>query len=201
MSTPNTNNTPTADPNSADTPAADTPAADTPAAAPPADAPADTPADKTFTQSDLDKAVARAIKDAAKQTADAEAKAKLSEEDRSKAETLELRNQIRERDARDAVKDEAVSLGVKNPASLYKIVKDDLEFDDKGNVTNLKDVFDSAKTEFPQLFDTKPSQSIDGGAGSGATGSTLTKAQIEKMSHAEIIANMDKIDAFYAAQK
>lgn len=137
-----------------------------------ADANAPTAAEKSYTRAELDKVVAKAIKDAEKKTADAEAKAKLSEEERAKAETSELRGQLRERDARDAVKDEAGRLGVKNANALYRIVKDDLEFDDKGNISNLKDVLETAKTDFPELFDTKPRQGIDAGTGGGAQPST-----------------------------
>ena len=146
------------------------------------------PADKTFSQTDLDRAVAKAVKDAQKKVTDAEAKAKLSEDERAKAETEELRNQLRERDARDAVKDEAAKLGVKNPAAIYKIVKDELEYDDKGNVSNLADVIESAKADFPELFDTKPNQSIDAGAGTTGTGDVLTKEKLAKMTPAEINA-------------
>lgn len=151
------NNTPSGDGTPADAPNIETPAVETPAA--------ETPAAETYTKTDLDKAVAKAIKEAETKAADAEAKAKLSEDERAKAETAELRTQLRERDARDAVKDEAGKLGVKNPSAIYKIVAGDLEFDDKGKVSNLKDVMDTAKTDFPELFDTKPNQSIDGGAG------------------------------------
>lgn len=129
-------------------------------------------AEKSYTRAELDKVVAKAIKDAEKKTADAEAKAKLSEEERAKAETSELRGQLRERDARDAVKDEAGRLGVKNANALYRIVKDDLEFDDKGNISNLKDVLETAKTDFPELFDAKPRQGIDAGTGGGAAPAT-----------------------------
>lgn len=126
--------------------------------------------DLTFSKSDVDKAVAAALKDSTKKIADAEARARLSEEERTKLEMTELRNQIKERDARDGVMAEAARLGVKNPSLLYRAIKDGLDFAADGSVSNLKDVLDSAKTDFPELFDTKPKDSIDAGAGSAGSG-------------------------------
>lgn len=146
------------------------------------------PVEKSFSKADLDKEIAKAVKAAEKKAADAEAKAKLSDDERAKAETDELRSQLRERDARDAVKDEAAKLGVKNPAAIYRIVAGDLEYDDKGNISNLADVLESAKADFPELFDTKPSQSIDGGAGTSNAQGTLTKEMLAKMTPSEINA-------------
>lgn len=193
MSKEANSNTPTTGGNSAETPNTETPVVNT-AEGSAAEAAADsvetvTPqAESKFSQSDLDKAVAKALKDSAKKISDAEARAKLSEEERTKAEMDDLRLQIKERDARDAVNVAAAKLGVKNSSLVYKLVKDDLEFDDKGKISNLAEVFDSAKTEYPDLFDTKPNQSIDAGAGTTKTGDVLTKEKLAKMTPAEINA-------------
>jgi hypothetical protein len=149
--------------------------------------PVDTAA-KPLTQADIDRAVKAALKDSAQKIADAEAKAKLSEEDRTKAQIAELQVQIKTRDARDAVSNEAVKLGVKNPALVYKLVKDELEFGADGKISNLADIFDSAKADYPELFDNKPSSSIDAGAGTSGNKTGLTKEQLEKMTPTEINA-------------
>ena len=197
MSTPNTNptNNPAAAPSDAPAAAASVvepiPGADanTPAAAAPAAPAAPAPdATTSYTKADIDKAVAKALKDSAKQVADAEARAKLSEEERTKAEIADLQTQIKTRDARDAVNTEAAKLGVKNPGLIYKLVKDELEFSADGKVSNLAEVFDSAKTEYPDLFDNKPNQSIDAGAGTTGGGKPLTKEMLATMTPGEINA-------------
>lgn len=194
MSTPNTNtpNNSAAAPSDASAAAAPVvepiPGADTntPAVAAPA-APAPD-ATISYTKADLDKAVAKALKESAGKVAEAEARAKLSEEERTKAEIADLQTQIKTRDARDAVNTEAAKLGVKNPGLIYKLVKEELEFAADGKVSNLAEVFDSAKTEYPDLFDTKPNQSIDAGAGTTGTPGTLTKEKLATMTPAEINA-------------
>ncbi len=154
------------------------------AVTPPADdpAPAANADDKTFTQADIDKALAKEKKNWQKQVADAEERAKLSEAERAKAEADDLRTQLRNRDARDSVKDAAAKLGAGNPTAIYKIIAGDLEFDDGGQISNLNEVLDTAKTDFPELFDPKPKQSIDGGAGSDSptSGGSLDN-QIRKL--------------------
>ena len=145
-------------------------------------------ADKSFTQADIDAAIAKAQKDWDKKVKDAEAKAKLSEDERLKAEADELRGQLRERDARDTVRAEAEKLGVKNPAMVYRLVKDELEFDEKGKISNLKDVLAGAQSEFPELFSNKPQGSIDAGAGTTGDTPVLTKEKLAKMTPAEINA-------------
>lgn len=158
---------------------------------------------KTYTQAEVDAMLKKAQKEADKKAADAEAKAKLSEDERKDAELAEAKAQLRERDARDAVKEAAVKAGVKNPDLFYKAVKGDLEFDDAGNVKNLKDVLESSKTEMPELYGEVEKPKPEGGADAGEGkngGAGLTKEAIEKMSEKEIMQNMDAIDAFLAAQ-
>jgi hypothetical protein len=69
---------------------------------------------------------------------------------------------IKERDVRDAVI-EVVSekkYGAKNPRAVYRLVKDDLEMDDKGSITN-QGCAQSSQTRLPELFVTA-NASIDG---------------------------------------
>jgi DNA gyrase/topoisomerase IV subunit A len=100
--------------------------------------------------------------------------AKLSDTERLTKERDELKAkeatwaaERRERDQRDAALDALSSekVGARNPNRLYRIVKDDLEFDDKGTLTNLDAVVRQAKAEFPELFG-RAVGSGDGGAGS-----------------------------------
>lgn len=131
-----------------------------------------------------------------------ESDAKLSEDERTKKELEETKAALLERDTRDYVSAQAEKAGVKNPKLFYNAYKSELEFDEKGKVTNLKDVLAAAKTESPELFQAQQKQqgSADGGSGK-QTAATLTKEMIEKMTPAEVAANMSEIDKFLAAQK
>ncbi len=169
--------------------------------------PAPTPApEKTYTEAQYKANLAKAEKDWEKKVADAEKKAKMTEDEKLKAERDEALAGLRERDTRDSVIEQAGAAGVKNPKLFYNAYKSDLETDDKGKITNLKEVLESAKTESPELFTAAPQQqqpqgSADGGAGKENNTGGLTKEMIEKMSDKELVANMDKIDAFFASQK
>lgn len=46
---------------------------------------------------------------------------------------------------------------------LFNAYSDDLEFDDKNNVTNLKEIKEMAKKDFPELFKAKAKGDIDAG--------------------------------------
>jgi colicin import membrane protein len=173
----------------------------------PEPAPEPKPADgKTFTQDELNsiiqKRLDKAERDWQKKMTDAEAKAKLSEDERTKAELEETRAQLAERDRRDVVKEAAEKAGVKNPRLFYNAYKDDLETDAKGKITNLKEVLESAKAESPELFteQAKPAGSADGGTGKDTTAAGLyTKEQLEKLSNDEINANWEKVQKSLAA--
>lgn len=140
---------------------------------------------KTFTQEQLDliiqKRLEKAEKDWKKKAVDAEAKSKLSEDERTRAELAETKAQLAERDRRDSVLEAATKAGVKNAKLFYQAYKDDLETDDKGKVTNLKDVLEAAKSESPELFTAAVQGSADGGAGKTATDGSVTRAQFDAM--------------------
>jgi hypothetical protein len=176
----------------------------------PEPAPEPKPADgKTFTQDELNsiiqKRLDKAERDWQKKVTDAEAKAKLSEDERTKAELADTRAQLAERDLRDTVKEAAEKAGVKNPRLFYNAYKDDLETDSKGKITNLKDVLEAAKTESPELFGTAPAPpagSADAGAGNGSQVTDLyTKEQLHKLTFEEIEKNSDKVNRSLAALK
>lgn len=70
--------------------------------------------------------------------------------------------------ARDAVEDFTAdkknAAPIKNVRAFCRYFKDDFEFDDKGKVTNLKDLYTRAKLETPELLGTGAG-SIDANAG------------------------------------
>lgn len=123
--------------------------------------------DKTFTQEEVNRLIKR-------ETDKLEKRLKLNDDERKQAEIDDLRSQLRERDTRDAVTEAGRKLGAKNTRLLYQAVRDDLEFDDAGNVKNLKAVLDAAKTEYPELFATDGKKAkVDAGAqGKGSTSGT-----------------------------
>lgn len=129
---------------------------------------------KTALQAERDahKAEAKRAKDLEKRLADLENSGKSeSEKLAARLEALEKDNQskaaaIRERDARDAVRDAAKKAGAGDPDIVYRFLRADLEYDDDGSVTNLAAVIKDAKEIAPQLF--KPiTGKGDGGAGNG----------------------------------
>ncbi|HEX8248986.1 MAG TPA: hypothetical protein VF599_12485 [Pyrinomonadaceae bacterium] len=158
---------------------------------------------KTFTQDEVNRMLANERRAAEKKAADAEAKAKLSDDERTKAELAETRAALRERDTRDTVVEAAEKAGVKNPKLFYNAYKSELETDDKGKITNLKEVLETAKTESPELFAEvkKPEGSADAGEGNNTNAGGLTMEKIQKMSSKEVADNMEAIDKFLASQK
>jgi len=130
---------------------------------------------KTFTQDDLAAAEARGRRVAEADAKKKEDEGKLSTEEREKRRADEAEARLRTREARDVLEEAAKDAGASNPTKLYRLVKDDLEFDDNGKPTNLKEVLVRAKREFPDEFGSKrPPGSADGGAGRGSgTGRTM----------------------------
>lgn len=63
-----------------------------------------------------------------------------------------------------AVRDAAAAAGARNPKLIYRAVKDDLEFDGDGTITNLDAVLKDAKKTAPELFGAA-SGKADGGQG------------------------------------
>ena len=123
-------------------------------------------AGKVFTQEDVNRLIAKERKET-------ERKAKMSEDERLKFDLEDARAQLRERDTKDAVQNEASKLGAKNAGLIYKAVKDDLTFDSSGKPENLKEVLTQAKKDFPELFGSQPSGSADGGEKGQPTGKTM----------------------------
>jgi hypothetical protein len=168
------------------TPNTDTPNATTDSQPKPGDKPADKPGDKptdkpeggkpsggtaseTFTKDDVDAAVDRALK--ARDAADKkkEKDAQLSEEERLKQRAESAETALRTREARDVVERAAKDAGAATPAKIYRLYRDEIEFDDKGKPSNLKDLIATAKREYPEEFGKRSSGSADGGEGRGGS--------------------------------
>ena len=131
------------------------------------------PTPASFSQADIDRAVKKA-------TADAEKRAKMSEDERKDARIAELEAQGRERDTKDAVQTEAAKLGAKNSGLIYKAIKDDLTFDKDGKPENLKDVLTQSKKDYPELFGEKSNGSADGGEGKTPSANNSLDNQIRQ---------------------
>jgi hypothetical protein len=140
---------------------------------------------KTYSQAEFDAAVAEARQSArkgkpakhsagkaAKKDDDSEEESAEIVEARKRAETAEA--QLRIRDARDAVETAAKTAGFSSPSKIYRLLKDELSFDDSGKPENVKDLIAIAKRDFPEELTKKASGSADGGAGGRAGAGTGT---------------------------
>lgn len=155
--------------------------------------------EKTFTKAELEAEKQKAI---AAEKAKWESEKDLSELERIKKENEELRAANRLRDAKDEVVASLTAAGNKSPELAWNAMRGDLKFDDAGKLINSKDLIEGLKTNFPEQFGTeKPSGTIDGGAGQDSQGSTLTQAQIEKMTPDEINSNWAEVSKVLAASK
>jgi hypothetical protein len=145
--------------------------------------------EKKFSQSDLDAALARDRQDRRRaqnkvDTPSSKKKKEESDDDdgeaerhRKRAEAAEER--LRQHDARDKFEDELKAAGFKNPRKMFKLLKDDLTYDDKGRPDNIKDLIAIARRDYddeldPEADPKKPKGSADGGAKGGATGKTTS---------------------------
>lgn len=133
---------------------------------------AETP--KTFTQDDIDRLIGRTKKELKAEYEKQISQAKLSEEERAKAENDTLRKQLRERDAKDAVVTAAQKAGATaNPQAVYRLIKDDLEFDKDGKVTNLEEALAEAKSIAPELFKAVRGTANGGEGNEGRAGNSM----------------------------
>jgi hypothetical protein len=113
--------------------------------------------EKKFTQSDVNSFIAKEKKKWEK-TKD------LDENERLKGELTEMKQKLQLRDAMDSFSGYAEKAGATNARALFKLVNDDLEFDDAGNLKNPSELLKSAKDDYPELFK-KANGSGDGGTG------------------------------------
>jgi hypothetical protein len=129
---------------------------------------------KTFTQEQLDKIVTKRLADAKKQF---EKDKDLSESERLKAENERLSKQLNERNAFDDFDSFFGKKGVKNTRGLFRAMKSDLEFDDKGKLANLKDLLDDAKNDFAEFFP-RTDTDADGKKGKNDDGQTSSFSDV-----------------------
>lgn len=141
--------------------------------------------EKTYTKAELDAAAAKAAADALKKANDEK---DLSDLEKANNRIKELEATNRLRDAKDSVVEALNKAGARSPELVWKALKDDLEFDDKGSLKNLDALVTSFKTDFADQFgEPKPDETIDGGAGGGGTQTAkLTKEKLAGMTPAEI---------------
>lgn len=103
-----------------------------------------------------------------------ELKTKLSERD-AKLRVLEARDQLE-----SFIADKRNQLQVRNVRGLFKLIKDDLEYDEEGKVTNFKDVIAAAKSEAAEFFGGQAS-SIDAGVRAQQNGSADMNQRIRAL--------------------
>lgn len=126
-----------------------------------------------FTQKELDDMFARRL---ARANRDAEDKAKLTKEQLLERERDDALSKVRNADARDSFI-EASGIEYAKASKLFRMYRDDIEFDKSGKPENLKDVIATAKKEWPELFtvDKKRLGGGDGGAGGSGNGESATQ--------------------------
>jgi len=138
--------------------------------------------DKKFTQADLDSYLSKRLgkklrAELIKRGIDPDAKegdsgtkptvdqlSKRAEDAEQRLRVFEARDQLE-----TFISDKRNNVQVRNVRGLFKYIKDDLEFDDEGNVTNFREVLAQAKNEASELFG-QPVRSIDAGAGARQNG-------------------------------
>lgn len=107
------------------------------------------------------------------------AKGKKADDDSDDSEELtkerqrreQLEERLRVHEAKDSVVAAAKVAGFSNPEKIYRLVKDDLSFDDEGKPDNVKDLITIAKKDYAEeLTASKGRGSADGGAGGNGAG-------------------------------
>lgn len=133
------------------------------------------PKEKTFTQADVDRIVQDRLKKAVKSelkklTGETDGQPTVDDLQRqlndyqSKTRTLESREQVRDflTDPRNKI-----NVRTENIRAIEKLVFSELEFDEDGKPSNLRDAIDLVKSEAPTLF-VSSSSSINGASGKQA---------------------------------
>lgn len=142
--------------------------------------------DKTFTQAEFDRELAKQKKEFEKAAQKEKERADLSEAEKKDAELDDLRTQLRLRDAKDDVVAALEKEGARSTGLMWNAIKSDLEFDDKGKLVNLTTLIKDLRADYPDQFgEAKPTDSIDGGKGQAGNG-LLTKDKLSKMTPREI---------------
>jgi hypothetical protein len=177
-------------------------------------------AGKTYTQAELDAAMAKLRKENADNRTklsklDADAKlaeqAKLTADEKKAAELAEKERLLAERETRAQARVTTAAIveavgGAGAPAGKIQLLsrlidRDAVEFDDAGEPTNVAALVAALKKENPDLFAASSSGGAGGGSadgGSRGSGAALTKEQIKKMTAAEINARWPEVQKVLA---
>lgn len=118
---------------------------------------------KFYTQDEINDIVKRRVNRATKEK---EAEAKLSKEQLLEKERDDARSELRIANARDSFI-AASGLDYSKGSKLFRVYASDLDFDDNGKPTNIKDVLKDAKSEWPELFGEQPQGKKKGDADLG----------------------------------
>ncbi len=107
---------------------------------------------KLFTQAELNQIVQQRLKEEQKRAQKKAEQDQLPELDRLKRQLEEFQSEARRQRAENIVLKTLSGQGAEYPEAVWKIVKDDLVFDDAGNPTNVELLLKTAKQNFPKLF-------------------------------------------------
>ena len=105
-----------------------------------------------------------------------------AERDRLAQQLQERETRLREVTARGVVTEAAGKLNGRAPGLIFKAIKDDLEYDDDGNPTNVDTLLAQLKKDEPELFPAVRGKA-DGGAGDDRS-APEPKAGLERLSSA-----------------
>lgn len=98
------------------------------------------------------------------------------------SENERLRNELRIRSGIYELEKTLVRSGSRSPKLLAESAKDEMRFDEQGNLTNAGAVVDQLRRAYPEQFG---SASIDGGTGRSIRAG-ITKEELSRMTPAEI---------------
>lgn len=107
---------------------------------------------KLFTQAELNQIVQQRLKEEQKRAQKKAEQDQLPEIDRLKRQVEEFQSEARRQRAENIVLKALSGQGAEYPEAVWKIVKDELVFDDAGNPTNVEILLKTAKQTFPKLF-------------------------------------------------
>lgn len=156
--------------------------------------------EKSYTKTEFERELAKQKKEFEKSAAKEKERADLSEQERLKAQLEDTQTQLRMRDAKDDVMAALEKEGARSASLMWNAIRGELEFDDKGKLSNLKDLITGLKADYADQFgEPKPAETIDGGAGQQVAGTKLTQEAIAKMTPAEINANWEEVKKVLAA--
>lgn len=121
--------------------------------------------DKKFTQDDLDAVVQKRLKREKKTW---EKQSKMSDDERLKDENEQLKRDNQTLKAKSQLVSELRKADAQSPELLFQSIRDDLEFDKAGKLSNATNLVKDLKRDYPEQFGKrKPRGSADGGAGGG----------------------------------